>query len=68
MLSKKAEGVQVFVNGRNASAMLGVETPIDLGSYDLIANAPGYRAWHKTVDVTQDHQTIVVDIDLEPLP
>ena len=67
VLPKKPNGVQVSMNGANASALIGIETPVDLGSYGLVVSATGYRAWRKTIEITEESKVITVVIDLEPV-
>jgi len=66
VLPKKPDGLQVSMNGANANALIGIETPVDLGSYALVVGATGYRAWRKTVEITEESKVITVVIDLEP--
>jgi hypothetical protein len=68
VLPKKPEGVQVSMNGANANALIGIEIPVDLGSYALVVGATGYRAWRKTVDITEESKVVTVVIDLQPVP
>jgi hypothetical protein len=68
VLAKKPDGVQVYMNGDNANALIGIETPVDFGSYGLVAGATHYRAWRKTIAVTEEGKVITVVIDLEPTP
>ncbi len=67
VLPKKPNGVQVSMNGANANALIGIETPVDLGSYGLVVGATGYRTWRKTVDITEETKVVTVMIDLEPV-
>jgi hypothetical protein len=53
------------MNGANANALIGIEIPVDLGSYALVVGATGYRAWRKTVDITEETKVVTVVIDLE---
>jgi hypothetical protein len=47
VLTRKPAGVQVVMNGANATALVGIDTPVDLGSYDVVVTArdiaPGAR-------------------------
>ena len=65
VLSQKPDGVQVVLNGADASALIGAETPVDFGRYTVTATAAGYRAWQKTVAVTEDGAVVVVVIELQ---
>ena len=66
VLTRKPAGVQVVMNGANASALVGIDTPIDLGSYDVVVTAPGHRTWRKKVDVIDESKLVTVVIDLGP--
>ena len=68
VLKPKVSGVQVHMNGQDVDARIGVEAPVDLGSYALVADAPGYQPWHATVDITDEGKVITVVIDLAPSP
>jgi hypothetical protein len=67
MLAKPPAGVQVSMNGENANALIGVETPVNLGSYSVVVGVSGYRPWHKTVEITEEAKVVIVTIDLEPI-
>jgi hypothetical protein len=68
VLPRRPEGVQVHLNGENATALIGIETPVDFGSYGIAAGASGHRAWRKTVDIREEGKVVTVVIDLEPVP
>ncbi|HWO20999.1 MAG TPA: thrombospondin type 3 repeat-containing protein, partial [Kofleriaceae bacterium] len=59
-------GVSVFMNGTNVNALIGIESPVDFGTYTIVAGAPGYRSWRKTVEVKREGDLVIVDIDLGP--
>jgi hypothetical protein len=59
-------GVNVFMNATNVNALIGIETPVDFGTYTIAAGAPKHRGWRKTVEVKQEGGVITVDIDLGP--
>jgi hypothetical protein len=67
VLRKKPENVEVYLNGENASALIGVEAPVDFGTYGIVVSATGYRAWRQTVDITEERKVVTVVIDLEPV-
>ena len=54
------------MNGVNATALIGVDTPVDFGSYSFVATATGVREWRKTVDIKEEGKIITVVIDLGP--
>ncbi|HWU89018.1 MAG TPA: thrombospondin type 3 repeat-containing protein [Kofleriaceae bacterium] len=59
-------GVSVFMNGTNVNALIGIEAPIDFGTYTIVAGAPGHRGWRQTVEVKRDGEIVTVEIDLGP--
>jgi hypothetical protein len=59
-------GATVFMNGTNVNALIGVETPIDFGTYTIVAGAPSHRSFRQVVEIKQDGQHATVDIDLGP--
>jgi hypothetical protein len=66
VLPQRPEGLQLHLNGENATALIGVETPVDFGRYAIAASASGYRAWRKTVDIREEGKVVTVVIELEP--
>jgi tetratricopeptide (TPR) repeat protein len=67
VLPNHPDGVQVLLNGVDASALLGIEAPVDAGRYTVAATAPGHRPWQGTVDA-QDGRVVTVVIDLRHAP
>ena len=57
-------GLHVFINGANADALVGVDIPVDFGSYEIVAGAPDFKPWRKTVEVTDEAKTTAVTIDV----
>jgi len=60
-------GVRVTLNGADASALVGVDAPVDLGRYTVAATAVGYRAWQRTIEIAQEGQIAAVTIQLQPV-
>lgn len=54
----------VTSNGIAVDALLGVETPVDLGDYAIVARAPGYAESRTTASVTEEAKTVVVSVAL----
>jgi hypothetical protein len=67
VLRKKPDSVEVYLNGENATALVGVEAPVDFGSYGIVVSATGYRAWRQTVNLTEERKVVTLVIDLEPV-
>ncbi len=55
-------GFVVKVNGRDATNLLGIETPVDPGRYTVVATAPGFADWSATVSATGEGLTVTVSI------
>ena len=55
-------GVRVTLNGADASALIGVDTPVDLGRYTVTVSAASRAAWQKTVEVAAEGQLVTVII------
>jgi hypothetical protein len=67
VLAGKPAGVQITVDGSDAAALIGMETPLDPGSHAVAVDAPGFRPWRKTVAVTSNGKVVIVVIHLEPV-
>jgi uncharacterized protein (TIGR03382 family) len=68
VLARAPKDVQVQLNRVDASALLGVETPVDVGSYEIVASAPRYREWRQAIRVHEEGKVVTVTIELERLP
>jgi hypothetical protein len=60
----KPAGATLAMNGADALALVGVETPVDLGAVKLVASAPGYQTWHHTVSVKEEKSIVEVAVHL----
>jgi hypothetical protein len=68
-LEPAVAGATVTSNGVDVGALLGVESPVDLGDYVIVARAPGYAETQSHARVTQEGKTVVVSITLaRPAP
>jgi len=56
--------VNVLMNGQDVNALVGIEVPLDFGIYTIVAGAPGYADWRKSVEVKQGGELVIVEIDL----
>jgi hypothetical protein len=54
----------VTSNGVDVGALLGIESPVDLGDYVVVARAPGYAESRATARVTDEGKTVAVSIAL----
>jgi hypothetical protein len=64
-LSPPVTGATATMNGADATNLIGIEAPVDAGSYELAADAPGYAHWKSTVAVVDEGKTIEVAIALQ---
>jgi hypothetical protein len=60
-------GANVFMNGTNVNALIGIEAPVDFGTYTIVAGAPKYRGWRQTVEVKKEGEVTTIEIDLGPV-
>ncbi|HEU4733730.1 MAG TPA: hypothetical protein VFT22_37820 [Kofleriaceae bacterium] len=58
-------GLVVTMNGQDVTALLGVDSPVDLGTYQLIAKAPGFQDRELAVEVTDEGKTVTATLELE---
>jgi hypothetical protein len=66
--SASPSDLAVTMNDQDVTALLGVDNPVDLGSYKIVAKAPGYRDQHATVEVVAEGKTATVTLELERAP
>jgi hypothetical protein len=55
-------GLVVTQNGADVTVLVGVASPVDPGTYQLSAQAPGYQPWAQSVAFTGEGRTVRVDI------
>jgi hypothetical protein len=55
-------GFSVHVNDTDATDLLGIDTPVDPGTYTITAAATGCKTWSATVAATGEGQTVTVSI------
>jgi tetratricopeptide (TPR) repeat protein len=58
-------GLAVTIDDKDATSLVGVESPVDLGDYQIRATAPGYAAFEEAAAVTVEGKTVTVTIELE---
>jgi tetratricopeptide (TPR) repeat protein len=54
----------VTSNGVDVGALLGVESPVDLGDYVIVARAPGHAEAQSRATISDEGKTVVVTIAL----
>jgi tetratricopeptide (TPR) repeat protein len=68
-LEGQTPGLSVARNGADATASVGIETPVDPGAYLIEARADGYKPFTAEVSAHGEGMTVTVTIPvLEPLP
>ncbi|HTR49457.1 MAG TPA: tetratricopeptide repeat protein [Kofleriaceae bacterium] len=63
---KPAQGATLLVDGRDATGVVGVAAPVDLGKHDIEVHRDGFRAWKQTIDVDRDGVVTNVVVTLVP--
>jgi hypothetical protein len=58
-------GLTVTMNGNDATSLIGIDSPVDLGDYRIRAKAPGYTDFDSTAKIVDEGRTITVAIELE---
>ena len=56
------DGLLVERNGGDVTAVVGIAAPVDPGTHEIIASAPGYRAFKTTVTASGPGETVEVEI------
>lgn len=52
----------VTIDGEPATALVGVETPIDVGAHSVTASAPGHETWTQTVTIKREADRVSISI------
>jgi hypothetical protein len=55
-------GLVITQDGADVTVLVGVASPVDPGTYQFSARAPGYRTWTQPVAVGGEGKTVKVDI------
>jgi tetratricopeptide (TPR) repeat protein len=63
-LASPPAGLAVTINGKDATSLVGIENPTDLGRYAIRATAPGYAAFETTASLTIEAKTVAVRLEL----
>jgi PEGA domain len=58
-------GLTVTINGKPATSLVGVASPVDLGDYAIHATAPGFAAFDGTTSVVEEGKTVRFTVELE---
>jgi hypothetical protein len=60
-------GLAVTLSGRDITEQVGVDIPVDPGSYALTATATGFKDTNRDVKVGADGKVVTVQLALEPI-
>lgn len=66
--SSPPDGLVVTMNGQDVTALLGVENPVDLGRYLIVAKAPQFKDRETTVEIVAEGKTVTAALELERAP
>jgi hypothetical protein len=59
---ERPQGLKVTRNGEDMTLLVGAAVPVDPSNYAFEATAPGYEGWTKTLAVTGEGKTVVVEV------
>lgn len=60
-------GLTVTLDGADALPLVGIENPVDLRDYKVVATAPGFAPFETVVSVKTEGKTITVKLELDKL-
>lgn len=60
----RPDDLVVKLNGLDVTALIGVDTPIDLGTHDLVARASGFADFTKRFEISREAAIAELDIAL----
>jgi tetratricopeptide (TPR) repeat protein len=60
-------GMTVTLDGADALPLVGIENPVDLRDYKVVASAPGFQPFETVVAVKTEGKTITVKLELEKI-
>jgi hypothetical protein len=55
-------GMTVTLNGGDVTKLLGIETPMDLGTYAIVVTAKGYQGWGAEATIAKEGETVTVTV------
>ena len=53
-LPERPPQASLSIDGKSASELVGIETPVDPGAHEIEVTAPGFTTWHETVTVARE--------------
>jgi hypothetical protein len=62
------DGLVVTMNGQDVTALVGVENPVDVGRYQIVATAPQFKEREASVEVVAEGKTVTAALELERAP
>jgi len=64
-ISDPPPGLVVKINDNDATQLIGIESPVDLGDYTITATAPGFAPFEEKRTVEVEGKTVKVRIELD---
>lgn len=61
------QGLTVTLDGADALPLVGIENPVDLREYKIVAKAPGYEDFETVAAIKTEGKTITVKVELDKL-
>jgi hypothetical protein len=61
-LSSPPPGVVVQLNGGDVTKLIGIETPMDLGTYPVLVSAKGYQPWGAEAKVLEEGKLVTITV------
>lgn len=61
-LAAPVPGESVKIGAIDVSVLAGTASPIDEGSYEVVASAPGFVRWHGQVDLSGEGKTVTIAV------
>jgi hypothetical protein len=55
-------GVTITLNGGDITKLVGIETPMDLGTYAIMVSAKGYQGWGAEASIAKEGETVTVAV------
>ncbi|HTL35309.1 MAG TPA: hypothetical protein VL326_19405, partial [Kofleriaceae bacterium] len=64
-LKTAVPGAQIFMNNVDSTALVGLEIPVDLGRYEVVAGATNYKPFRTSFEVKEEAKTTTITVDLQ---
>jgi PEGA domain len=67
-VAQQVPGLTVTQDGADVTVLVGVETPVDAGTYQFKASAPGYADWTDRIELSGEGKTTTVEVPVLDQP